>query len=696
MVAPMINRSVETLRGLLMMLLCAAVGVTLPVAATNQDDERLQQLLYGEALFLSHQQDYLSAISRLQLAEEQGLMPPASDDARLLLARMKLAYGLHVEAGFDFHALLGEDVPAPVRNRAWYELARTFSNKGYYEAAAEALEHVQGDVPADIVGDYQLLQATVLMSLNKNREAAQVLERWQGASALAAYAHYNRGTALVRAGEHLQAVPALEQAADMPAKGEELLALRDKAHLSLGYVYARSEDYKKARKQLEAVRPQGPFSNRALLALGWIAHKQGRSESALVSWMELRGRSATDPAVLETLLVVPAVHRKLDALQTATRDYEAAMTTYNSELSRLQDARESVEKGNAVSLLLQNKSGSGQEAAGQTASGGTIYFGPLLASRDFQEMLQGHGELQSMLHKVDKGLNNIDLLAKAAAPARDRHARPATPASPASTGRTSAGSAGGHRPVRPQQQGFATRPGDPEWQEQWGYRQGAPTDLPAPGIPRLPEIELPEDRLLEPLPESDFTGLPESDFTGLPPEAEFIRDPSGAEENWLPDSEILWLPETGRFQMPKGEEDYAYPDAVARKRTQPGDSYAAKLSRLIPAPQDDAGFDPGAVPVGEALRELAAALNSATGRMAQLGESFDPTMSNAGLEARIAALRARILQLRARIANAITLYESYTQALALNELDRRQHLLEDLLEQASLELAKTYDQRSDR
>jgi uncharacterized small protein (DUF1192 family) len=320
----------------------------------------------------------------------------------------------------------------------------------------------------------------------------------------------------------------------------------------------------------------------------------------------------------------------------------------------------------------------------------------LLASRDFQEMLQGHGELQSMLDKVDRGLHDIDLLAKAAAPVKDRHARPDTPASPASTGRKSAGSAGGHSPVHPQQQGFATRPGDPEWQQQWDYRQGEPTDLPAPGIPQLPEIELPEDRLLEPLPESDFTGLPESDFTGLPPEAEFIRDMSGAEENWLPDSEILWLPETGRFQMPKGEEDYAYPDKVASKHTRPGDSYAAKLNRLIPAPQDDAGFDPGAVPVGEALRELAAALNSATERMAQLGESFDPTMGGAGLEERIAALRARILQLRARIANAITLYESYTQALALDELDRRQHLLEDLLEQASLELAKTYDQRSDR
>ena len=62
----------------------------------------------------------------------------------------------------------------------------------------------------------------------------------------------------------------------MPAEGEELLALRDKAHLSLSYAFARQEDYEQAREQLEVVRPQSPFSNRALLALGWIAHKQGR------------------------------------------------------------------------------------------------------------------------------------------------------------------------------------------------------------------------------------------------------------------------------------------------------------------------------------------------------------------------------------------------------------------------------------
>jgi uncharacterized paraquat-inducible protein A len=50
-------------------LLLLIVAAILPVMAAEPDKERLQELLYGEALFLSHQKDYLTAIARLQLAE---------------------------------------------------------------------------------------------------------------------------------------------------------------------------------------------------------------------------------------------------------------------------------------------------------------------------------------------------------------------------------------------------------------------------------------------------------------------------------------------------------------------------------------------------------------------------------------------------------------------------------------------------
>lgn len=670
------------------------------LADTSADNSRrLQELLYGEALFHFQQQDYFSAITQLQRADEQGTLPDSSADTGILLARLKLAYGLDIDAAFDFHALLNENVPDTVRNRAWYELAKSFFHKGYLEAAEEALNHIRGDLPEDISGDQQLLHATVLIAQNRNKEAADLLEQWNGAPELAAYAYYNRGIALMRAGDYENAIRSLERVEKLQVEGEESLALRDKANLSLAYAFTRTGNLDQAQRRLEKVRLQGPFSNRALQALGWIAHKQGRREAALVPWMELRGRSPTDPAVLETLLIVPSVYRELESLHAATQDYEAAVATYSDELSSLNDTLESVRRGTTVNLLLQKDAVSAAGSSGQAGHASvrqdTRYLGRLLASRDFQQTLHDHGELQSMLEDIDKGLHNIDKLAKVVQPGGDPNTRstsfpPSTPhvresGAPAMGDGTRQAKGKVHTGLR----------SEPEWETEWEQREGQQTEDPSPGIPLLPEIELPEGSV-QPLPESEFTGLPESEFTGLPeaPEPRALLQES--EDIGLPVSQIAWLPETGRLKLPWNEQDYAYPDAVAldQRRAEPGNK--RKIMRLITPPSADVGFDAGAQPVGEALRELASALSSATDRMARLSRAFDAAPPGIdGIESRIAALRARILRLRGRINHAIALNERYIQALALNELDRRQQQLQDLLEQASLELAKTYDQAAD-
>jgi hypothetical protein len=211
----------------------------------------------------------------------------------------------------------------------------------------------------------------------------------------------------------------------------------------------------------------------------------------------------------------------------------------------------------------------------------------------------------------------------------------------------------------------------------------------------LPEIELPDDSAIA-LPQSEFSGLPEPEFSGLPAAPELTALLQGSEDIGLPVSQIAWLPESGRLRLPWNERDYAYPDAVVLDTSRAGPGNKRQRMRLTTPQGADAGFHAGAEPVGAALRELAAALSSATDRMARLSRAVDAAPPGVdGLDARLAALRARILALRGRISNAIALNESYIQALALDELDRRQHQLKDLLEQASLELAKTYDQAAD-
>lgn len=678
-----------------------AVGSLLPggmAGAGTPASPRIAELLEGEARFHATREDHLAAISRLQLAQEQGLLSPEDDTARLLLARSKLAYGLQLEAGFELHALLGEEVPPSVSNALWYELARALYERGYLAAAAEVLTNVRDDPTGLAAGDIQLLQANVLMSLGHNREAAQALAEWRGSAAAAGYGHYNRGIALIRADDHRRAVDALQRAVAMPAATAELKALRDQARLSLGYVYARLDDYGRARRQLQAIGPESPFSSRALLALGWIDYRQDRKESALATWLQLREFPTDDPAVLETLLVIPALYVELDALPAAGDDYRAAIAAYRSQLESVLDARQAVLAEGTVSRLLQQHPGT--DGATAEASGGVEpplrYLTPLLASRQFEETARDYDELRSLRSAIERSLREIDTLAEHAV----------EPGNAVSAGHSPAPreSAAGEvvdqqRPpaVQPQP---AAEPGDEprssvrktrSIRTEWGE------DEPSGAIPALPEVASPGRRSVKPLPQSAFSGLPQSDFFGLPQAADYIREPPDPEITGLPDSEVLWLPKSGEFFRRPGQEavdDYAHPDAVQRTASKPEHRYEEQFLRLLPMPTEQHHFDAGEVPVGDGLRDLAAMLESTDQRISAFDQAVAAYEGDRAVAARISALRIRIADLQRRIAGAIVLHEKYTRALALQNLEQRRTLLEDLLQEATLELAKIYDQSS--
>jgi tetratricopeptide (TPR) repeat protein len=680
-------------RCLAMLLLLPAGHAALAGEGASRP-EQVQKLIYGEILFHARQQEYAKAITELLIAYEQGTLPPVSDETKVLLARLKLAYGLDVEAGYALHDLQAEGLPGPVSNRAWYELARTFFQKGYVNAAQEALDQIRGALPEDLRGEHQLLVAQVLMAQGKNEQAAGSLQSWRGAPELAGFAHYNRGIALVRSGKYAQAITALEQVTAMDVKGEELLALRDKANLTLGYAFAQLDDLEDAKVHLQQVRLHGPFTNRALLALGWVDRNQGRDADALVPWTELRSRSTADPAVLESILIVPFMHRELASLPAAIRDYKSAVSTLTDELQSLGDTRQSVKQGALVNTLLNKRPGGesadGQPSPADAAAPDARYFGPLLASRHFQQAARGYHDLRSLLDSIDKGLDNLNRLAQhvdrtpdsgfqpgGTAPLRSSNAAPgAEPDGVANTGRVS----GSHT-------------SSPQWVDEWESTEGQQQVRHAPGIPVLPQIELPPDRTVM-SPQSEFTGLPEPDFLGLPaaPDTSGLQDP---EIIAYPESEILRLPDSGKVRLPFQDDDYAYPDYLARDEVRNIPPTKRRIRRRIGQYEMDAGERAASAPAGTALQGLAAELARAAERLAVLGQSTDSPPENLDFAQRLASLRERITQLRKRIIAAIQLDERYARALALAELEQRENRLKDLLEQANLGLAKTYDQATE-
>jgi tetratricopeptide (TPR) repeat protein len=647
-----------------------AISVALPSdtpPAVTADLEKLIDSPRGDV----DGREVFAAIRALQQQESRGLL---TEENRLLLARLKLAYGLDVEAGFELYAVASGAGSTPAQSRAWLELAETLHRKGYHRAALEAITRVGSELPADLAGRRQLLRAHALMSLGDNTEAAEVLSPWRGDETLAAYGHYNRAIALVRIGNFADAGTALENVVDARGDSEELAALRDRARLSLGHLLAREGDYRRARRQLQAVREEGPFSERAVLALGWLAHEQGQSDRALESWMRLRDGSVSDPAVLETLLLVPALHREQANLRRASRDYELAIDTYDRELDRVDAVRRGVVDGAIVSLLLQGDDRPVDPEAARL-------LGPLLASRDLQAVQRDHSDLLALLDNLALELQRLDALAAAGSPAvvplPEARIPPSEPLE--------------HRLRTVPDSGVAVppSPGGAGGPRGWSPNAEEPLEQ-SPGIPGLPELESPPRRAVKPLPGAGSGNLVRPVFRGLPQNAEWIKEPPDGEIFGIPDSEIIWLPQSGAFFRRPGEiheEDYAYPDGVPRRAARDRN----RSRQLLPDPEAAASFDAGELPVGDALQDLALALNRDTAWRQAMDTVFDPAATGAERERQIAALRAQIQVLHERIIQALDRSEHRTRTLTMAELERRQRLLEALQERASLELAKTYD-----
>ncbi len=154
----------------LLALAAAAVVVVAagPASARRHDPEklpetRIRDLHYGDVLFYFFQDDDFEAITRLTAYQHWNYVPHHEAEGQLLLGGLYLSLGMHNEAGERFQALLTDDVPTGVRNRAWFYLAQIWYARGYLDKASEALRKINGRMSADFEAQREHLFANVLM-----------------------------------------------------------------------------------------------------------------------------------------------------------------------------------------------------------------------------------------------------------------------------------------------------------------------------------------------------------------------------------------------------------------------------------------------------------------------------------------------------------------------------------------------------
>jgi hypothetical protein len=360
----------------------------------------VRDLHFGDALFYYYQGEDFETITRLQAYRQWGRLSHHDAETDLLLGGLYLSLGLHNEAGERFETLLTQSVPEGVRNRAWFYLGKVWYARGYLDRAERAIKEVRGRLTPDLEAERMHLLSNILMRQQRFDEAISLLNSWKARkdqSDWLAYAQYNLGVALVRKGLVTEADPFLTSVGTLESGRRELRSLKDRANLALGYAYLQNNQPELAKPVLERVRLDGPFSNKALLGVGWADAAEGQFQEALTPWMELRDRNLLDSAVQEAYLAIPYAFAKLNANAQAAENYEKAIASFDSETLNIDHSISEINDGTMLDKLLkrdeQDHYGWFWQLRELPNAPESRYLYHLLAGHDFQEGLKNYRDL---------------------------------------------------------------------------------------------------------------------------------------------------------------------------------------------------------------------------------------------------------------------------------------------------------------
>ncbi|VAX05420.1 hypothetical protein MNBD_GAMMA25-1223 [hydrothermal vent metagenome] len=386
---------------LLLILLLSGLSIR-PLSAEVSENEVIRDLRYGEALYYFYQEKYFSAITRLMRARKYAPIQQHGDMPEILLGGLYQSYGLRDESRHIFTELLNNDIDYQTRDQAWYYLGKSYYQHGEYDKASHALNQITTTLPAIRNEERFNLLANIYQHQGKPEKAVEILEDLDSDSVWKHYAQFNLGVALIKSGQPEDGQDLLEDSGDIQSHDDEHAGLKDRANLALGFSYIQQQDSKAAIKYLKEIRLVGPFSNKALLGLGWAYNIAGDHRRALSAWRELAKRDAIDPAVQEALLAIPYSTDTVGAPGRALDEYEEAIKIYTQQQVRLKQVIKLVEQGEIEKILRTDTRDleiiTPLEIKQASSAQSLPYLSHLLASYKFQVAYKNYRDLFYLRH----------------------------------------------------------------------------------------------------------------------------------------------------------------------------------------------------------------------------------------------------------------------------------------------------------
>jgi len=220
------------------------------------------------AQYLAGNNRFLSAAALLREvqteAPQKRFAPPYYRD----LAADTLSFGLPQRAEVIYREQIADAKDPLSLAQARLRLADFYYQRAYYQQASTELSTVRQQLPPELLINWQDLQSRVLLAQGRFGEAADILTQANSGD-MTDFMRYNLAVALINDGRVGQGVNMLDRVGRLNPTDSDSLALRDKANLTLGYHFLKTQQGGTAVPIFGRVRTEGPYSNKALLGLGW-------------------------------------------------------------------------------------------------------------------------------------------------------------------------------------------------------------------------------------------------------------------------------------------------------------------------------------------------------------------------------------------------------------------------------------------
>lgn len=420
------------------LLAAAVVALALPALAGAATDLRQRlnvrqeanEVVLGETMQDFYLGDSFAALSHILLAKSMGRIDESVTSSEMLLGDLYTAFGMPDEADNIFARLVTRDMRSQTRNETMFRQGRLQYRQGKYFEAERIL-----NVPLDVQmtpleTERRVMLANVLMSRNAFDEARAALNPISLDNPMGPYATYNIGVSHLRSNHAPEGKQLLEQVMNLPVSNSEINnALKDRAALALGYDYLQLQQPEKAREALVNVRLKGPFSNNAILALGWSYYERKDYKRALAYWLELLTRHTSDPSVQEAMLLAPRAYEALQANQQALYGYQLAAATLTGQLETLEKIEQDIQSAGWLDRLsptpMDDRFGDPLAVPDTVVPRDPVTVAQLytlFSNHPFNEAYQQYGQLKRLRAVLDDRAGELRAMREMAAYFRGRQA----------------------------------------------------------------------------------------------------------------------------------------------------------------------------------------------------------------------------------------------------------------------------------